>query len=187
MHVFARSVPKKINVWYILNKFPSQKLKNVKTQFSWKNSSSFSKKLKLFGSQTQRTGSESLHPATIKVVKKKPELSVKISPSFTKNLLIHSHFPFFSLLFRAKSCTKLSEYYVIHINTLISYFRIGDAKLRMNAVHFLTFLLAENSRLVVESDLVNPERICSEFSKLLANDPSDEVLLHSTLDIWGSQ
>ena len=47
----------------------------------------------------------------------------------------------------------------------------------------LTLLLAENSRLVVESDLVNPERICSEFSKLLANDPSDEVLLHSTLDI----
>ena len=85
-----------------------------------------------------------------------------------------SKFP--SVFSRAKSCTKLSEYYVIHINTLISYFRIGDAKLRMNAVHFLTFLLAENSRLVVESDLVNPERICSEFSKLLANDPSDEVI-----------
>ena len=43
-----------------------------KLKFLEKNSSSFSKKLKLFGFKTQRTGSESLHPATIKVVKKEP-------------------------------------------------------------------------------------------------------------------
>jgi len=42
-----------------------------KIKFLEKNSSSFSKKLKLFGFKTQRTGSESLHLATIKVVKQK--------------------------------------------------------------------------------------------------------------------
>ena len=45
--------------------------KNVKTQVSWKKLKLFLKKLKLFGFKTQRTGSESLHPATIKVVKKR--------------------------------------------------------------------------------------------------------------------
>ena len=43
-----------------------------KLKFLEKNSSSFSKKLKLFGFKTQQTGSESLHPFTIKVVQKKP-------------------------------------------------------------------------------------------------------------------
>ena len=76
---------------------------------------------------------------------------------------------------RAKSCPKLTDYFVIHINTLMSYFRIGDAKMRVNAVHFLTFMLMENSHLVIESDLISPDRITAEFSKLLANDPSDDV------------
>ena len=46
--------------------------KMSKLKFLEKNSSSFSKKLKLFGFKTQQTGSESLHPFTIKVVQKKP-------------------------------------------------------------------------------------------------------------------
>ena len=47
--------------------------KNFKTQVSWKKLKRSRKKLKLFGFKTQRTGSGSLHPTTIKVVKKKPE------------------------------------------------------------------------------------------------------------------
>ena len=42
-----------------------------KTQGLWEKLKYFEKKLKLFGFKTQRTGSESLHPATIKVVKKR--------------------------------------------------------------------------------------------------------------------
>ena len=76
---------------------------------------------------------------------------------------------------KAEGCEKLSDFFVVHVNTLISYFRIGDARIRANAVYFLTFLLMENDSLCVEPEMVNPERICSEFSKLLSNDPSDEV------------
>ena len=50
-----------------------QKIKKMsKLKFLEKKLKLFLKKLKLFGFKTQRTGSESLHPATIKVVKKKP-------------------------------------------------------------------------------------------------------------------
>ena len=63
---------------------------------------------------------------------------------------------------------KLSDFSAFHINRSISYFKFVDARIRSNAVLFLTSLLLEN-RPVDDSRLV-----CVAMSKLL-NDASVEV------------
>ena len=63
-----------VNFEHIFPKKLKKGQKTSKLSFLEKKLKLSLEKLKLFGFKTQRTGSESLHPATIKVVKKKPDL-----------------------------------------------------------------------------------------------------------------
>ena len=86
---------------------------------------------------------------------------------------------------------KNMERYLSHKNLLknmystLNYFRIGDARLRYNAVHLLTILLVEGSHFKKPLQVefvdrtwieygIDPEAVCTSMAKLLS-DPDTEV------------
>ena len=78
-------------------------------------------------------------------------------------------------------CTPVTDMFPVHVNTTLNYFRIGDARLRYNAVNFITLLLVEGSTFKNVTSIddwiehgIDPESVCTAMAKLLS-DPDTDV------------
>ena len=78
-------------------------------------------------------------------------------------------------------CKEIVTRFSSHVNTSLNYFRIGDERLRYNAVHFLTLLLVEGTpfkSVTCSEDWIDhgidPEIVCTAMAKLLM-DPDPDV------------
>ena len=78
-------------------------------------------------------------------------------------------------------CAQFTDMFPVHVNSALSYFRIGDARLRTNAVHLVTLLLVEGGSFTRTDFMdnwidhgIDPEVVCTAMAKLLS-DPDIEV------------
>ena len=78
-------------------------------------------------------------------------------------------------------CTQVTDLFPVHVNTALNYFRVGDARLRYNAVNLITILLVEGStfkNVTLIDDWIehgiDPESVCTAMAKLLS-DPDTDV------------
>ena len=100
------------------------------------------------------------------------------------NLLLQKRLNYMEFLkdFSRITYDPVAEMFPSYIEKAMTYFHIGDARLRANAVHLITALLVEGSHSTANYGHTNAEAIGNALVKLL-NDGNSEVQISAASNI----